>query len=215
LEGSIEMARTIRTTELERTVLDGAELAGSTSIFSPFVGRVLYKRLEEVLLGMVEPGILVVDFARVGLVDSSTLLISIAELLALVQRNGRLISVVCSGTTKMHQGSLSSAIIHYPYAASEWDESKRLLLLVSDREIGDMWHLLGELTEREKIVWDLATEAGCTTIADLIKRSGLNRRSINSSLQVLLQNRVLMEVRTEGEDFLCPVGDLVTANQRE
>lgn len=199
--------------EWNQVIVDGAELAGNTSLFSPIVGQTLYKRSEEVLIGLGEPGIMIMDFAKVGLVDSSTLLISIARLVALVQSERWQKTILCSHTTEMHQRALSSAIIHYPYTTDWWDQDRRLLILVSGRKEPGEWQLLGDLTEEERTVWKLAVMRENITTASVSNYLRITQNTVESILKVFLDNRILLERKAQQELVFCPLYGLLAVHK--
>ncbi len=201
--------------KLNRVIVDASELAGNINIFVPMTGRTLYKRLREALNSLIEPGILVADFRKINLVDSSALIISIAKLLAFSQNANWRRIFVCSNTSELHQTHLNRAIIVWTDLIDPWGEKaskQRLLLLVSDRENDNMWQLLGELNKQETMLWDLIREAESITITDLGKKSGMDKKTTMSHLQVFLDNQVLIRSESEKLVSIRTIYSLMTAD---
>jgi hypothetical protein len=193
---------------LTRIDVDGAELAGSQTIFAPLIGQTLQKRLDETLIRLPEYSVLAVDFGKIGVVDSSTLMIAIAQPLSLCQRRRWQKTMVCCGTTPMHQVSLAMAITHYPYTHESRNQAKRLLLLASDRQSPVIWRLLGDLNDTERMLWEHIIGMNGATASQLESDLALGEHNLLSHMRVFLDTGVLRSFEMEGKMHFVPVHKL-------
>lgn len=196
--------------EFNQTIVDAVDLAGDINIFSPLVGCTFFKRLNNVLLGLAEPGILLIDFLRVGVVDSSALMISIGNLLAICQRNRWRRTIACLNTTPPIRATLQQAIIAQPYVDNPWTEAPQvhLLLCASDMRT-KAWSLLGDLSERQAALWNALLEVKCVSVEELANRLGVSNEVIDSDVQMMQTNNVLLNL--EGEPgVMCAFPALLT-----
>lgn len=181
--------------------VDCVELAGRSNIVGNVVGPLLFKRLIEELIKLPEPGILILDFLRINLVDSSTIMISLAKALAWRWRKAECKTIVCFNTTSSQRSELAVAICNLPHMFDDWDISKKLLLLAVDRGSIDRLDLLGleQLGERQREIWNLIGEVGSISVAELATHSGIDRKEVLSSLAIFFANCVLLKQESQGQ----------------
>jgi hypothetical protein len=206
------MNKEVQEPNLDQVLVDAVELAGDVNIYSPMVGRTFFKRLYNMLLGLAEPGILVVDFSRVGVVDSSALMISIGILLAICQRNRWRKTIVCLNTTGPIRITLKQAIVAQQYADNPLADAPQiyLLLCASDSRTKN-WFLLGDLSERQVALWDALLKTQFVSVKDLADRLNVSVADIDSDVQIFHANTILFH----GEAYsgvVWPLPILITQN---
>lgn len=206
-----QVANVTKHRQLHRRIAEVAVLAGRRNLIDGLVGRILYRRLEEALTKLPEPGVLIIDCSEIDLVDSSTLLVAIGKLLAFNRETDWRKAIAFSNTSEAFQSTLTTVIIIWPDLLNleVLRDDNRLLALASDRSDEHVWHLLGEISDEERELWHIVNDAGWISIEELTSVSGQETALVASNLQVLLRNRLVWKVEDKGRSSLCSLQNLV------
>lgn len=196
-------------------IASAVQLAGSGNIYGPLVGRILYKRVCDLLAEIREPGVLILDFVSAGVVATSTLLISVVKAVAFSRRQDRRKTIVCINASRGHIVALRNAVDICPDALDPFATTNPLRVVLLAHELPSeadskvIWHLFGPIDDCARDVWEDILAAESTRIDSIGDRLGYDEEEVVEAVQLLVSHQVVLLQRSDAESVVRSLSSLL------